>query len=752
MLKPRLQKVLWMRSAILLSAALILLSGISAFAQRRLPASPARINTALVNKSIHVEIVRAEDERRWDSNIQRLLSHRNPAVRSRAALAAGRIGDEKAVSGLLALLQNDQLMEVRSAAAFALGEIESPQAADALISAQKDSAPLTRARAIEALGKIAAALPKEQEARAREIGSVILDELGLEARRRGAPNRLTVLLGLTAVLRAKSPNAGPIVAGFLTHPDPRVRADAGNTLARLKLNDGNSKLRQVLGSDPDPIVRANAARVLGGTEDKEAFERLLNSSLKDRDARVRVSAIRALASLKDARATSALLYRGLALLAQAKKTSDNGALPLQVGELLEIATTLGRVRQNSNDERTLKWLRELRPSIGPGAPEVEIAQARVHPEGYLNDFGSGPQARRNAQEAILLDWRRASSLAQGLGELASLPDTTRENKVRRSQAQDLLRAMLDYRDSDIIVNTLVRVHSEYAIPDVLRAYAAFKTSDLAKVLHRHLKDSDPIVRATAAELLGELPLDTNNIASLSEALKVALQDRDMNDAALAIIDALAKQKNRNANLAIMPSLDSSDHLIRRKAVIALKATGAGDFSARVASVKTLNTTADYERALSRINTPVSAVVSTTKGSFTIRFLPEEAPLTVDNFIRLAKRGYFNGIVVHRVVPNFVIQDGDPRGDGNGGPGYQIRCEINEAPYERGAVGMALSGKDTGGSQWFVTHSPQPHLDGGYTVFGNVVEGMNVVDAIVRGDVIRSIEIRERTPSTVGRSR
>ena len=129
----------------------------------------------------------------------------------------------------------------------------------------------------------------------------------------------------------------------------------------------------------------------------------------------------------------------------------------------------------------------------------------------------------------------------------------------------------------------------------------------------------------------------------------------------------------------------------------------------------------------------------------IELLPEEAPLTVDNFIKLARRQYFNGITIHRVVPNFVIQDGDPRGDGNGGPGYQIRCEINQLPFKRGAVGMALSGKDTGGSQWFVTHSPQPHLDGGYTVFGNIVAGMDVVDNIARGDVIRSIAITETTP-------
>ncbi len=133
-------------------------------------------------------------------------------------------------------------------------------------------------------------------------------------------------------------------------------------------------------------------------------------------------------------------------------------------------------------------------------------------------------------------------------------------------------------------------------------------------------------------------------------------------------------------------------------------------------------------------------------------LPEHAPLTVDNFVTLARRGYFNNLTFHRVVPNFVAQGGDPRGDGSGGPGYQIRCEINEATYERGAVGMALSGKDTGGSQWFVTHSPQPHLDGGYTVFGRVVEGMDVVDRLARGDHIRAVVITEgaRRPEPKGR--
>jgi cyclophilin family peptidyl-prolyl cis-trans isomerase len=158
----------------------------------------------------------------------------------------------------------------------------------------------------------------------------------------------------------------------------------------------------------------------------------------------------------------------------------------------------------------------------------------------------------------------------------------------------------------------------------------------------------------------------------------------------------------------------------------------------------LNTDVDYRRALSRKNGSVKAVVTIEKGTFTIEFLPEDAPLTVDNF---------NGLEVHRVVPDFVVQDGDPRGDGNGGPGWSIRCEINMVAYDRGAVGMALSGKDTGGSQWFVTHAPQPHLDGGYTVFGHVNEtDMKVVDSIVRGDKILGVKIIGGLPQRTQRKK
>ena len=122
----------------------------------------------------------------------------------------------------------------------------------------------------------------------------------------------------------------------------------------------------------------------------------------------------------------------------------------------------------------------------------------------------------------------------------------------------------------------------------------------------------------------------------------------------------------------------------------------------------------------------------------------DAPRAVANFISLARRHFLGATPFHRVVPDFVVQDGDPRGDGEGGPGYTIRDEINERPYLRGTVGMALDWEDTGGSQFFITHSPQPHLDGRYTVFGRVIAGMEVVDRLQQWDQIRTVRVWDGT--------
>jgi cyclophilin family peptidyl-prolyl cis-trans isomerase/HEAT repeat protein len=687
-------------------------------------------------EELTLRIVRAEDERNWSADLASLFSDKRAAVRRRVALAAGRIGDEQAVSSLAILLSNDKVPSVRAMAAFALGETEASSAAEPLLAALRrgDEVPAARARIVEALGKVGAAMPKKEAERKRMVGEAVLNVLSLESQPGIKRQREVVRKALTATLRLRTEKAGPVVAAFLTDTDAHVRADAGNTLTRLGAKDGGDQLRAMLLGEIDVEARANAARALGAGENKDAFEVLLTRINSDADGRVRVSALRAIGALKDARATEPLLKRGTELMVLYRAEAERGvARPVVANELLEVATALGRILTNTGNARAVGWLRELRDVRECIDPETEIAFARIAPSAFLRAKPFGKFADDSTRAWVFSDWRRASSLAQGLAEIAGITPEQAGNGVigLQADAQLFLRAMLD--DSRVPV---------LAVPDALRALAALKPIDIDEPLRKQMSAADPVVRATAAELLGELPPSATNTTVLVEGLSVAMKD-ELNDAALAILDSLAKQKNSEAMEAIKSALESTDYLLRKRAIALLKADGTDDTSIRVGTVGSRNVAVDYNRALLRRNGRVRALVTTDKGEFTIELLPDDAPLTVDSFVQLARRGYFNGITFHRVVPNFVVQGGDPRGDGNGGPGYQIRCEINLVEYGRGAVGMALSGKDTGGSQWFVTHSPQPHLDGGYTVFGVVAEkDMHVVDAMVRGDKILSITITE----------
>jgi peptidyl-prolyl cis-trans isomerase B (cyclophilin B) len=139
-----------------------------------------------------------------------------------------------------------------------------------------------------------------------------------------------------------------------------------------------------------------------------------------------------------------------------------------------------------------------------------------------------------------------------------------------------------------------------------------------------------------------------------------------------------------------------------------------------------------------------ATVTTSKGEIVLELYPEYAPKTVNNFVFLAKQGFYDGIVFHRVISNFMVQGGDPTGRGTGGPGYKFEDEVKGNPlkHEAKVISMANAGPGTNGSQFFITHLPQPHLDGKHTVFGKVVEGANVVDLVRQGDLMLSVSIEE----------
>jgi len=184
-----------------------------------------------------------------------------------------------------------------------------------------------------------------------------------------------------------------------------------------------------------------------------------------------------------------------------------------------------------------------------------------------------------------------------------------------------------------------------------------------------------------------------------------------------------------------------DRLVRKAAIDALAKMDV-DSSARLGEYVSKITPDTFDEIFRAFEANPTATIETDKGSIQIELRYDKAPHTVFNFVTLARRGYYDGVVFHRVVPNFVIQTGDPEGTGWGGPGYTMRSQFNDLEYSTGAVGMASSGKDTEGSQFFITHSPQPHLDDRYTLFGYVTSGQDVVDAIRLGDKVKSITISE----------
>jgi cyclophilin family peptidyl-prolyl cis-trans isomerase/HEAT repeat protein len=208
------------------------------------------------------------------------------------------------------------------------------------------------------------------------------------------------------------------------------------------------------------------------------------------------------------------------------------------------------------------------------------------------------------------------------------------------------------------------------------------------------------------------------------------------DVMLIFLDAMKDLYNDSTIKLLETNLNSGNYEIAKASSDALeKIKGEKyEFNAKP------RTDFDWEY-LENILQDKTVTINTNKGEIKIELFPDVAPFTVMNFLKLAEKNFYDGSIFHRVVPNFVIQGGDPTGTGYGSPGYTIRSEFSPLTYERGMVGMASSGKDTEGSQFFITHSSTPHLDGRYTIFGKVIDGMDVVDKIMIGDSIINI-VRE----------
>jgi cyclophilin family peptidyl-prolyl cis-trans isomerase len=236
----------------------------------------------------------------------------------------------------------------------------------------------------------------------------------------------------------------------------------------------------------------------------------------------------------------------------------------------------------------------------------------------------------------------------------------------------------------------------------------------------------------AADWIGKHP-DKARLSDLIQTYQQLNEDRDA-EPMTAILAAVAAIKDRKA----VPFLKEVLTGTKKKMIADQIVKILTDWDVRIETLPQVRDSLFIPPEIVPENAQIVVRITTTKGDIDVRLRPDAALLTVSNFMYLMHRGFYQNILFHRVVSDFVIQAGDPRGDGWGGPGYSIPCEYNRLPFMRGTMGMATAGKDTGGSQFFICHSEQPHLDRRYTVFGQVIKGLDVVDKIEIDDQITQI--------------
>jgi HEAT repeat protein/cyclophilin family peptidyl-prolyl cis-trans isomerase len=622
-------------------------------------------------------------------DLVRLVGDADPRIRRRAALAIGRVGLADGVAPLVKLLA-DADSEVRQMAAFGLGLIGDAGALPPLIAALDDPSPLVKASAAEALGLIgdrSAADAVGRMAAAVVASGALAETPGSDADTARDTPVGAFRLAVFALVRLNAYNE--LAAVVLDGAQPRVRWWPV-AFALQRLEDPRALPALVtLAGDPHPLTRAFAAKGLGGMKDPSAVPVLLPLA-EGGERSVIIEAIRALGRLGDARAAP-LLMRTIA------SAKADPALRL------EAVTAAGSVKADGLVDLLLDTLGDPSPAIRAAALRSLVQFDRDNFITVLSGLDPDPH------------WSVRAALASVLGTLPPEIGLPRVQAMRN--------------DEDARV-----------VPAVIAALAALKAPDAGEVILEKLKTGDPVVRAAAATAIGQLKLP-NGPAALVEAYRVGQKDATYvaRDAALG---ALATYGAEAATATLTEALADGDWAVRVRAATLLKTLDpASDALLRIRPAPTMGPPSAYEDER-LMSPPVSTQVfiDTDRGTIQLELAVLDAPLTIETFVTLARKGFYDGLSFHRVVPNFVVQGGDPRGDGEGGPGFTLRDELSAQPYLRGIVGIALDWEDTGGSQFFITQSAQPHLDARYTVIGRVLSGMEIVDQIQPWDVMRRVRV------------
>ena len=648
-------------------------------------------------------ILRLEDRREYDRAVALAWSrHADPAKRERIARALGRIGTAsfddangngrrepgEPMAGVAQLIElaNDPVADVRRSAAFAMGEIGDPSSIDALFGLTADADRSVAATATDALTKSAASVPFDR------FQSLTSTQYPAEVRS----------VAIRYLFRFGTDEASGTAAMLLESRDLSSRVEACYALSRRAFSPARRKLELLL-ADGDALVRAYSARALGLIASPDSL-RALSAALEDPHPWVRTNAARSIGQVIDKtpeRLSSEVAAASATRLIALTADPDTGTRATAVEILGRFAQSSTHAKDRldalaSGDER---WPRELAALALARAGLVDSSSKFVEHE--------SPWVRARILEGT-------STLPQGAAiraRLASSPDA------------------------------LVRVSAIGAIPEK-------PAESDSRLLLAALDDPDVVVRASAIGRLSADPYKTLVSRERLLAIEESSRRDTHNDARVAAVELIATIDDAGRDAWLAALLKDPDPVVRRMAAESLERVEKVRYQYTPLAIE--RPLPDYEEIARWASQPHSATIRMARGNIDLVLFTREAPMTAWNFARLARQGYFDGTTFMRVVPNFVLQGGDPRNDMSGGPGYAIRDEINEKRYSRGAVGMALSGPDTGGSQFFVTHSPQPHLDGGYTVFGHVVAGMGgVADLVERGERVVTILVDAKNLDPAG---
>jgi cyclophilin family peptidyl-prolyl cis-trans isomerase/HEAT repeat protein len=642
-------------------------------------------------------VLAAEDARSYEPALfQTALVAPDSLVRRLAALAAGRIGDPRATPLLLPLLA-DSDSTVRVAAAFALGLMADPAAAQPLMDRITGLPALDEPTALEAITALA-------KIGGPKVGNFFGGVLGgsiIPSREDRRPLFRQIVLDSWR-LGPDAPVMG--LLPFLEDTAMVFRWRAAFTLGRVRAVPAASRLTVTL-RDPEWFVRAMAARGLTQPYAVEAglaprsVADLLTRAASDANPQVRVNALRSLATFRD----SSVVTRIVPML-------DDPVPGVQV----QAAMTAGELGGREVVGRLAR--------IAAGKGTFGVRRAALVALGHAD---SASFVAASTRWRTSTDWRERSAAAEGSA----------------AAGPGLRPWFLADRDPRVVAAGL-QAWAEAAQGADTALVAA------ARQLVQHI---DAAVRSVAADALARAA-KPDDLPLLTAAFRRTARD-SFPDAAIAALGAI---------LAIRKS--SAEARVRVDQEFAASATRPDDYLVRrwaeqnwpelaqrwghSAPIATGRSPQDYRDLIRRfllapdsIARPRVIIETDQRGQIELELFGPEAPMTVANFVRLVERRFFDGNRWHRVVPNFVVQDGDPRGDGYGGPGGAIRDEINRHRYESGMVGMALSGPDSGGSQWFINLSPQPQLDGTYTIFGRVTDGTGVLARIAQGDLIRTIRLK-----------